>query len=91
MTGREAALQVLTACRKLDAWSDGSLKAAVRGLDRREAAFASRLTYGVLQNMALLDFYLGQYCTPGRLSDPFYGQGPGQRRCQSGGGDGEGP
>lgn len=63
MTGREAALQVLTACRKLDAWSDGSLKAAVRGLDRREAAFASRLTYGVLQNMALLDFYLGQYCT----------------------------
>ena len=62
MTGREAALQVLTACRRLDAWSDGSLKAAVRGLDRREAAFAARLTYGVLQNRALLDFYLGQYC-----------------------------
>ena len=62
MTGREAALQVLTACRRLDAWSDGSLKAAVRGLDRREAAFAARLTYGVLQNQALLDFYLGQYC-----------------------------
>ena len=53
MTGREAALQVLTACRRLDAWSDGSLKAAVRGLDRREAAFAARLTYGVLQNQAL--------------------------------------
>ena len=63
MTGREAALQVLTACRRLDAWSDGSLKAAVKGLDRREAAFATRLTYGVLQNRALLDFYLGQYCT----------------------------
>ena len=63
MTGREAALQVLTACRKLDAWSDGSLKAAVRGLDRREAAFAARLAYGVLQNRALLDFYLDQYCT----------------------------
>ena len=62
MTGREAALQALTACRPLDAWSDGSLKAAVRGLDRREAAFAARLTYGVLQNRALLDFYLGQYC-----------------------------
>ena len=63
MTGREAALQVLSACRRLDAWSDGSLKAAVKGLDRREAAFASRLTYSVLQNRALLDFYLGQYCT----------------------------
>ena len=62
MTGREAALQVLTTCRRLDAWSDGSLKAAVRGMDRREAAFAARLTYGVLQNRALLDFYLGQYC-----------------------------
>ncbi|MBR2131004.1 MAG: 16S rRNA (cytosine(967)-C(5))-methyltransferase RsmB [Oscillospiraceae bacterium] len=63
MTGREAALQVLTACRRLDAWSDGSLKTAVKGLDRREAAFATRLTYGVLQNRALLDFYLGKYCT----------------------------
>ena len=63
MTGREAALQVLSACRRLDAWSDGSLKAAVKGLDRREAAFAARLTYSVLQNRALLDFYLGQYCT----------------------------
>ncbi len=63
MNGREVALQVLTACRKLDAWSDGSLKAAVKGLDRREAAFATRLTYSVLQNRALLDFYLSQYCT----------------------------
>ena len=35
--GRETALEVLTACRKLEAWSDGSLKAACRrgGLDRR--------------------------------------------------------
>lgn len=63
MTGREAALQVLTACRKLDAWSDGSLKAAVKGMDKREAAFAARLTYGVLQNRAMLDYYLGCYCT----------------------------
>ncbi len=63
MNGREAALQVLTACRKLDAWSDGSLKAAVKGLDRREAAFATRLTYTVLQNRALLDHYLSAYCT----------------------------
>ena len=72
--GRETALAVLTACRKLDAWSDGSLKAACRrdGLDRREAAFAARLTYGVLQNAALLDFYLGQYCAqPVEKLEPF--------------------
>ncbi len=62
MTGREAALQVLTSCRKLEAWSDGSLKNAVRGMEQREAAFAARLSYGVLQNRALLDFYLGKFC-----------------------------
>lgn len=61
--GREAALEALTACRRLDAWSDGSLKAACRGLDRREAALAARLTYGVLQNRALLDYYLDACCS----------------------------
>lgn len=62
-TGREAALEALTACRRLDAWSDGSLKAACRELDRREAALAARLVYGVLQNRALLDHYLDACCT----------------------------
>lgn len=72
--GRETALAVLTACRRLYAWSDGALKAACRrdGLDRREAAFAARLTYGVLQNAALLDFYLGKYCAqPVEKLEPF--------------------
>lgn len=70
--GREAALTALTACRKLDAWSDGSLKAASRDLDRREAALAARLTYGVLQNRALLDFYLGSCCSqPFEKLEPF--------------------
>lgn len=62
-TGREAALETLTACRRLDAWSDNNLKTACRNLDRREAALASRLTYGVLQNRALLDFYLDAFCS----------------------------
>ena len=62
-SGREAAVDTLTACRRLEAWSDASLKAACRGLDRRDAALAARLTYGVLQNRALLDFYLGQFCS----------------------------
>lgn len=71
-TGREAALETLTACRRLDAWSDGSLKAASRGLDRREAALAARLAYGVLQNRALLDYYLDQYCSqPFTKLEPF--------------------
>ena len=35
-TGRDAALDALTACRRLDAWSDGSLKAVSRGLEPRE-------------------------------------------------------
>lgn len=70
--GRDAALEALTACRRLDAWSDGSLKAACRGLDRREAALAARLVYGVLQNRALLDFYLGQFCAqPFEKLEPF--------------------
>lgn len=69
---REAALEALTACRRLDAWSDGSLKTACRGLDRREAALASSLCYGVLQNRALLDFYLN-HCCGGRFGqmEPF--------------------
>ncbi len=62
-SGREAALETLTACRRLDAWSDNNLKNACRSLDRREAALASRLTYGVLQNRALLDFYLDACCS----------------------------
>lgn len=62
-SGREAAVDALTACRRLEAWSDGSLKAACRGLERREAALAARLAYGVLQNRALLDFYLGKLCS----------------------------
>ena len=61
---RDTALSVLSACRDLGAWSDGSLKKAIARdkLDSRDAAFASRLCYGVLQNRALLDYRLGHYC-----------------------------
>ena len=52
------------------AWSDGVLKEYVRRdqLDRREAALAARLCYGVLQNRMRLDFYLEQL-VKGRLRD----------------------
>lgn len=61
---RETALAVLTACRKAEAWADGALKVEIRRaeLSGRDAALATRITYGVLQNQALLDYYLQQYC-----------------------------
>ena len=70
MSARETALNVLIACRKEGAWSNGVLKEYINrdGLDRREAALAARVCYGVLQNRILLDFYLQQLLT-GKLKD----------------------
>ncbi len=69
MGARETALNVLIACRKEGAWSNGILKTYLSRdrLDRREAALASRLCYGVLQNRIRLDFYLEQLLT-GKLN-----------------------
>ena len=57
---REVALLALSACARQGAWSDGFLKRALRdsGMDSRDAALATRLCFGVLQNRILLDFYL---------------------------------
>ena len=65
MAARETALNVLIACRKEGAWSNSALKTYIRRdkLDGREAALASRLCYGVLQNRMLLDHYIGSYCS----------------------------
>ncbi len=65
MGARETALNVLIACRKAGGWSNGVLKEyTLRDrLDRREAALAARLCYGVLQNRIKLDFYLKQLLT----------------------------
>ena len=70
MGARETALNALIACRKDGAWSNGILKEYCQrdGLDRREAALATRLCYGVLQNRLKLDFYLKQLLT-GKLRD----------------------
>ncbi len=70
MGARETALTALIACRKKDAWSNGVLKEYIARdkLDRREAALATRLCYGVLQNRGKLDFYLKQLLT-GKLKD----------------------
>lgn len=58
LTARDAALRALVACRRDGAWSDGALKELLQGMDRREAALASRLCYGVLQNRMLLDHWI---------------------------------
>lgn len=63
-SAREAALITLTACERQGAWSDGYLKKTLREqeLDKRDAALASRLCYGVLQNRLLLDWHLARFC-----------------------------
>ena len=65
MGARETALNVLIACRKESGWSNGVLKEYIGRdrLDRRDAALATRLCYGVVQNRGLLDFYLAQLLT----------------------------
>ncbi len=67
MNARDTALTALVACRRQNAWSDGVLKEYIRRdrLDRRDAALASRLCYGVLQNRMLLDFYLSNFVRGG--------------------------
>lgn len=64
-SAREIAVQALVACEKQGAWSDGYLKKAIRqgGLDRRDAALATRLCFGVQQNCLLLDYYLDLFST----------------------------
>ena len=63
-TARNVALDALVACEKQGAWSDGYLKKAIKTaeLDGRDAALATRLCFGVLQNRMLLDFYLSGLC-----------------------------
>ena len=63
-SAREAAMLTLAACERQGAWSDGYLKKILREqeLDRRDAALASRLCYGVLQNKLLLDWHLARFC-----------------------------
>ena len=70
MSARETALQALIACRKNGAWSNGALKQLIARdrLDSRDAALATRLCYGVVQNRGKLDFYLKQLLT-GKISN----------------------
>ena len=63
MSARETALLTLSAMERQNAWSNQYLKKAIRkaNLDQRDAALATRICFGVLQNRMLLDFYLGHF------------------------------
>lgn len=68
---RMAVLYALERCRRAGAWSAATIESAAErfSLDRRDASFAARLTRCVLENEALCDFYIGEYCSSplGRL------------------------
>ena len=75
MSARKTALEVLRRCRTNRAWADAALGPALRrdGLTGADAALCSRIVYGVLQNEALLDFYLSAWCSqkPEHLQPPL--------------------
>ena len=63
MDAREAAMLALNACQRQGGWSDGALKKQLSAaeLSGRDAALATQLCFGVLQNQMLLDFYLDKF------------------------------
>lgn len=64
-SAREAALTVLERCRRKQAFSDTMLSSVMDdcGLDRKDRGLCAKLTYGVLQNMLLCDFYIDRVLT----------------------------
>ena len=63
MDAREAAMLALNACQRQGGWSDGALKKQLSAaeLSGRDAALATQLCFGALQNQMLLDFYLAKF------------------------------
>lgn len=65
VTAREAALKALEKCRRDGAWSGAAIDQVIKkaDLDSRDAALASRLCLGVIQNGALFDYYIDVFCS----------------------------
>ncbi len=63
LSAREAAFKAISAFRKNGAWSDAFLNNVINkeNLQPRDAALASRLCYGVLQNKGLCDYYISSF------------------------------
>lgn len=72
MPARTAALSALKACRTRGAWSDAVLKDEMEKaeLSRKDAALCTTLCCGVLQNQALLDYYIDLFLTGRRHLQP---------------------
>ena len=70
--GREAALAALERCRREGAWSGEVIDRVITkySLPRREAALASRLCLGVLQNSTYCDYYIDFYRKGGSKLEP---------------------
>lgn len=60
-SAREAAARALFAMEEEGAWSAPAIQKQVAGLSRRDAALATTLVNGVLQNRSMCDFYLSKY------------------------------
>ncbi|MGI6031452.1 MAG: 16S rRNA (cytosine(967)-C(5))-methyltransferase RsmB [Eubacteriales bacterium] len=73
LTAREGAVQALYATLYQGAYSNIQLKQLLRqGMDQRERAFCTELTYGVLQTSTLLEHYLAAFSSvPLRKLDPY--------------------
>lgn len=72
MPARNTALRALIACRTGGAWSDAVLKDYMEraGLNPRDAGLCTTLCYGVLQNRALLDYYVDGFLTGRKRLQP---------------------
>ena len=64
-SARRAAIAALEKCRRQGAWSDAVLGSVMdaEGLDARDRALCSRISYGVMQQRLYLDYYIDLYCT----------------------------
>ncbi len=60
---RDVALSAITAFRKKNAWSDGFLRNEIRKneLSPRDAALASEIANGVLENSLLINYYISKF------------------------------
>lgn len=72
ISGREAALAALERCRREGAWSGEVIDRVIKqySLSGREAALASRLCLGVLQNSTFCDYYIDFYRKGGGKLEP---------------------
>jgi 16S rRNA (cytosine967-C5)-methyltransferase len=71
INAREAAYRALSKVRRNGAWTEAALNSVLsnENLEERDASLASRIFYGVVQNLALIDFYITSFSSvrPGKM------------------------